>query len=233
LFSYQVNLEKRVRPEHPLRRVAQAVDFNFVRAAVASLYGKNGREPVDRAILLKRMFLLFYDNMASERELMQVIPERLDHLWFLGYGLNDEIPHPGVLSKARRRWGKDLFERLFVRTIEQCMAAGLVGGDKLHVDGRLLLEGSFADAANNHGFKRARWRRLLRQQIQDYLTAAIQNIRILRARTVLRPAASQVIDQKKQMRGSVGLGRQRIGLGTYRKTFWKLDRGRFQIFSLN
>ncbi len=34
---------------------------------------------------------------------------------------------------------------------------------------RHLMEGSFADAANNHHFKRARWRRLWRQQIQDYL----------------------------------------------------------------
>jgi hypothetical protein len=31
------------------------------------------------------------------------------------------------------------------------------------------MEKSFADAANNHHFKRARWRRLWRQQIQDYL----------------------------------------------------------------
>src|SRR6266550_3541258 len=30
-----------------------------------------------------------------------------------------------------------------------------------------LIERSFADAANNHHFKRARWRRLWRQQIQD------------------------------------------------------------------
>jgi len=42
-----------------------------------------------------------------------------------------------------------------------------------------LMEGSFADAANNHGFKRARWRRRWRQRIQDYLIAAAQNIRIL------------------------------------------------------
>jgi hypothetical protein len=41
------------------------------------------------------------------------------------------------------------------------------------------MERSFADAANNHHFKRARWRRLWRQQIQDYLIAAIQNVRIL------------------------------------------------------
>ncbi len=43
-----------------------------------------------------------------------------------------------------------------------------------------LMERSFADAANNHHFKRARWRRLWRQQIQDYLIAAIQNVRILK-----------------------------------------------------
>lgn len=42
-----------------------------------------------------------------------------------------------------------------------------------------MMEGSFADAANNFGFKRARWRRLWRQRIQDYLIAAIQNVRIL------------------------------------------------------
>jgi len=44
---------------------------------------------------------------------------------------------------------------------------------------RHLMEASFADAANNHHFKRARWRRLWRQQIQDYLIASIQNLRIL------------------------------------------------------
>jgi len=47
-----------------------------------------------------------------------------------------------------------------------------------------LIEASFADAANNHHFKRARWRRLWRQQIQDYWIAAIQNIRLL-LRTML------------------------------------------------
>ena len=43
---------------------------------------------------------------------------------------------------------------------------------------RHLMEGSFADAANNHGFKRARWRGLWSQSIQDFLVATIQNIRI-------------------------------------------------------
>ena len=58
------------------------------------------------------------------------------------------------------------------------------------------MERSFADAANNHGFKRARWRRLWRQQIQDWLIAAIQNIRILlrpRLKPALADAAAVVV----------------------------------------
>jgi transposase len=462
-----------------LRRVAQAVDFTFVRAEVAGLYGENGNESVDPAVLMKMMFLLFYDNVASERELMNVIPERLDYLWFLGYGLDDMIPNHSVLSKARRRWGKEVFQRLFVSTIEQCVAAGLVAGDKLHVDSSLiaanaskdsvvksspeliaayaaayeaaekklndpadrpcfqavndtlisttdpdaglvrkggrgshpayhhhrvvddargvitavettsgsiaenkklmdvvvqherntgcaaktavadhkygtaenfvachqkgivthlgdakakagqvagifserafvydaqrdqflcpagqtlqrrrfiqrqhvweygaakgvcagcalraqctrsktgrtvtrheqaevlaicraqsqspaakgdrqrrqyLIEGSFADAANNHGFKRARWRRLWRQQIQDYMIAAIQNIRILLARTVLRPAADKVIDLQQWQRGRVGPGGMKLRLGNVWKTVWQLYQGQPAIFSRN
>jgi hypothetical protein len=42
-----------------------------------------------------------------------------------------------------------------------------------------LMEGSFADAATNHGFKRARWRGLDQQSVQDWLIATCQNIRIL------------------------------------------------------
>ena len=59
LFSYQVNLDRRVRADHPLRRVAQAVDFSFVRAEVSGLYGDRGNESVDPAVLMKMMFLLF------------------------------------------------------------------------------------------------------------------------------------------------------------------------------
>ena len=38
-----------------------------------------------------------------------------------------------------------------------------------------LMERSFADAANCHGLKRARWRGLWRQAIQDLLIATVQN----------------------------------------------------------
>ena len=138
LFSYRVNLEHRVRQDHPLRRVAAVLDFTFVRAEVARCYGHNGNEGVDPIILAKLMFLLFFDDVPSERELMERLPERLDYLWFLGYNLDETTPHHSVLSKARARWGQDVFENIFLRTVQQCVEAGLVDGSKIHVDSSLI-----------------------------------------------------------------------------------------------
>jgi len=138
LFAYNIDLDRRVRPDHPLRRIAETIDFTFVRAEVAKFYGKNGNVSVDPVVILKLMFLLFYDDVASERELMAMLSERLDYLWFLGYGLNDEIPNHSVLSKARKRWGKEVFQSFFVRIITQCMEKGLVDGRKVHVDASLV-----------------------------------------------------------------------------------------------
>lgn len=42
LFNYAVNLEKRVRSNHPLRAVKAAIDFSFVREEVSHCYGRNG-----------------------------------------------------------------------------------------------------------------------------------------------------------------------------------------------
>ena len=56
-----------------------------------------------------------------------------------------------------------------------------------------LMERSFADAANNHGFKRARWRRLWRQQIQDWIIAAVQNIRLMIKHSRPKEAAAAAI----------------------------------------
>src|SRR5438445_4416436 len=138
LFNYAVNLEKRVRANHPLRRVKAVIDFGFVREEVARCYGRNGNESVPPEVILKMMFLLFFDDITSERELMDIIGERLDYLWFLDYGLEEKIPDHSVLSKARARWGKEVFESLFVRTVAQCVEAGLVDGSKLHVDASLI-----------------------------------------------------------------------------------------------
>lgn len=155
LFSYHVNLSDRVRRDHHLRKVVKFINFDFIYDEVKGSYGQNGNVSVPPPVILKMMFLLFFYDVRSERELMETIPERLDWLWFLGYDLDDEIPDHSVLSKARARWGVDGFKMFFERIVMQCIDAGLVEGSKLFIDASLI----DANASNNsvvdqHSLKR-------------------------------------------------------------------------------
>jgi len=76
------------------------------------------------------MLLLFLDDIKSETELMQIIPERLDYLWFLGYGPDDEIPRGRRwYHHARDELGGARLRRTYprrpcLRNPEQCATNG-------------------------------------------------------------------------------------------------------------
>jgi transposase len=145
LFYTGINLDKRVRSDHVLRKVAGLVDFDFVYGEVKDSYGYNGNVSVAPPMIVKLMLLLVLYNVRSERELMATLPERLDWLWFLGLDLDSEIPDHSVLSKARKRWGVELFRSFFERIVWQCVEGGLVDGKKLFCDSSLVQ----ADASCN------------------------------------------------------------------------------------
>jgi transposase len=134
LFYHGVSLERRIPGEHPLRKIKQLVDFDFICSQVAELYGTNGNRSVDPAVILKLMFLLFYENIKSERALLRQLPLRLDWLWFCDYDLDEITPDHSVLSKARNRWGTEVFEGFFMNILEQCINAGLVDGETIYID---------------------------------------------------------------------------------------------------
>ena len=138
LFYHGVSLERRIPHDHPLRKIEQLVDFNFIRSKVVGLYGKVGNISVDPAVILKLMFLVFYENVNSERALMSQLPLRLDWLWFCGYDIDDQTPDHSVISKARRRWGVEIFTEFFENILTQCIDAGLVDGETIHVDSSMI-----------------------------------------------------------------------------------------------
>ena len=67
LWSYQVNLDKRVRSDHPLRRIKERLELDFVRQEVVQFYGIKGNISEDPVVIMKMMLLLFLDNERSER----------------------------------------------------------------------------------------------------------------------------------------------------------------------
>ncbi len=155
LFYTGINLEKRVRSDHVLRKIARLVDFDFVYGEVKESYGYNGNVSVPPPMILKLMLLLVLYNVRSERELMATIPERLDWLWFLGLELDSEIPDHSVLSKARSRWGVELFRSFFERIVWQCVEGGLVDGKKLFCDSSLIeANAACSSVVDTQGLKR-------------------------------------------------------------------------------
>jgi transposase len=142
---YNFSLEKKVRKNHPLRKLKEILNLDFMYGLLKDKYGYNGNVSVPPPVIMKMMILLFLYNVRSEREMMETIPERLDWLWFLGYDIDAEVPDHSVLSKARKRWGEDIFKELFNRVVRQAVEAGLVDGEKIFVDASLVE----ADASKN------------------------------------------------------------------------------------
>jgi len=145
LFYYGLCLEDRIPPDHLLRKIRTLVDFDFTYGLVQEHYGVKGNVSVPPPVIVKLMLLLFLYDVPSERELMRTLPYRLDWLWFLDYDLDSEVPNHSVLSKARSRWGTEVFETLFAQGVSACVQAGLVNGRKIHLDGSLV----DANASNN------------------------------------------------------------------------------------
>ena len=162
LFYSAINLEKRVRKDHILRKVKTHIDFDFIYNEVKDTYGFNGNESVPPPVILKMMLLLIFYNVRSERELVLTIPERLDWLWFLDYDIDDPIPNHSVLSKARNRWGVIAFRTFFEHIVLQCADAGLIDGTKLFMDSSIVQ----ADASNNSVIKKHGLSRYLNKSYQ-------------------------------------------------------------------
>jgi transposase len=146
LFAYDVNLELRIPSDHPLRVIKRTLDLSFVDRLVEKTYGRSGNQSIPPQILMRMLFLLFYYNIPSERELSEQIAVRLDFLWFLDLDLESPVPNHSVLSKARARWGGEIFQQLFVRTVEQCVEAGLVEGKLLHIDSTIVAANASRDS---------------------------------------------------------------------------------------
>ena len=103
-----------MRPEDNFyRRLEARLDLSFVRELVAPLYAKGGRPSVDPVVFFKLQLVLFCEDLRSERQLMEVVADRLSIRWYLGYDLTEPLPDHSSLTRIRERYGLDVFRRFF------------------------------------------------------------------------------------------------------------------------
>jgi transposase len=135
---YQLSLDQLVPQDHLLRCIADHIDFSFVYGLALPYYSHTGQPSVDPAVLFKTLLVGYLYGVTSERRLMQEIQVNLAYRWFLGYDLDEPVPDHSVLSKARARFGMDVFESFFNQTVELCKSAGLVSGEAAFCDSTLM-----------------------------------------------------------------------------------------------
>lgn len=132
-----VCIENLVPEDHILRKVVQHIDFSFVRDRMEPLYClDNGRPAIDPVILFKMLFIGYFFGIRSERQLVKDIQVNVAYRWFLGYGLQDKIPHSSTISQNRRRRfdGSDVFREMFEDVVLLALKKGFIEGTTLFTD---------------------------------------------------------------------------------------------------
>ena len=99
---------------------------------------------------------MFFEDIRSERRLMEVAADRLSIRWFLGYDLNEALPDHSSLTKIRERYGLEVFRRFFERIVEECFEAGLVWGEELFFDATKVEANASLDSARSRSLVEGR-----------------------------------------------------------------------------
>jgi transposase len=129
-----LSLEELVPKDNFYRRLEKTLDLSFVRELVEERYATSGRPSVDPMVFFKLQLVLFFEGLRSERQLMEVVADRLSIRWYLGYDLTEPLPDHSSLTRIRDRYGLEIFERFFEQIVEMCAEAGLVWGKELYFD---------------------------------------------------------------------------------------------------
>jgi transposase len=89
-----VSLEELVPADHFYRHLDKNLDLSFVRELVQKTYANGGRPSIDPVVFFKLQLVMFFEDIRSERLLMQHAADRLSVRWYLGYEPLRAAPRP-------------------------------------------------------------------------------------------------------------------------------------------
>ena len=140
LFSY-VDLEARVRADHPLRPIRVIVNEALValEGEFAPLYAWTGRPSIPPEKLLRAMLLQAFYSIRSERQLMERLDYDLLFRWFVGLGIDDPAWDHSSFSKNRDRLLEgDIAAKFLTAVFAQPRVKRLLSTEHFSVDGTLI-----------------------------------------------------------------------------------------------
>jgi transposase len=140
LFN-SVDLERRVRADHPLRPIRALVNEALValQQEFALLYARIGRPSIPPEKLLRAMLLQAFYSLRSERQLMERLEYDLLFRWFVGLGVDDPAWDHSTFSKNRDRLlDGDIAAKVLGAVLAQARVKRLLSTEHFSVDGTLI-----------------------------------------------------------------------------------------------
>jgi transposase len=140
LFSY-VDLEARVRSDHPLRVIREIANAALIdlSKAFTAIYTDFGRPSIAPEKLLRAMLLQAFYGIRSERQLMERLEFDLLFRWFVGLGVDDSVWDHSTFSKNRDRLLEGQIAAKFLTAVlAQPQVKRLLSSDHFSVDGTLI-----------------------------------------------------------------------------------------------
>src|SRR5262245_24510712 len=141
LFSY-VDLEARVRPDHPLRTIREIANqaLGDLTGEFAELYpARLGRPSIAPERLLRAMLLQAFYGIRSERQLMERMEFDLLFRWFVDLGVDDPAWDHSSFTKNRARLLEgEIAAKFLSAVVSQPKVKRLLSSEHFSVDGTLL-----------------------------------------------------------------------------------------------
>ena len=140
LFSY-VDLEARVREDHPLRPIRKIANAALVALSgdFEALYSGLGRPSVPPEKLLRAMLLQAFYGIRSERQMMERMEFDLLFRWFVGRGVDDPAWDHSSFTKNRDRLLEGEIAAKFLQAVlAQPRVKRLMSSDHFSVDGTMI-----------------------------------------------------------------------------------------------
>ncbi len=141
LFSY-VDLEARVRADHPLRPIRDIVNVALggLSADFEALYAAGvGRPSIPPERLLRALLLQAFYGIRSERQIMERLEYDLLFRWFVGLGVDDAAWDPTTFGKNRDRLlDGEVAHKFLAAVLANPRVKRLLSTEHFSVDGTMI-----------------------------------------------------------------------------------------------
>ncbi|GGK12787.1 hypothetical protein GCM10010965_02210 [Caldalkalibacillus thermarum] len=191
-----VSIDDLVPKDHLVRKIDQAINFDFIYDLVADYYSPdNGRPSIDPVVLIKIALIQYLFGIKSMRQTIKEIETNVAYRWFLGYDLTEKIPHFSTFGKnyVRRFQDTDLFETIFYRILKEAVEHGFVDPEVVFID---------STHVKAHANKKKFIKKKVRTETRRYQEQLMKEINEDRVNRGKKPLAPKTTTETKEVKES-------------------------------